>query len=131
MNTKLVYLYDPTSLQYAGTMNAQENPVRPGEFLLPLHYTDTWPGNPVNGTTQLYNAKGDSWDSVTIPVQQVPDLSGELAQQQAVAALQDIAMSQLTNIINYIANQPDAPREIKDARQQITQQQAVVGDLSV
>ena len=123
MNTKLVYLFDPTTLEYAGEMNAQENPVNTGTYILPLYYTETWPGKIDPAKKYIYSAKGDSWDIVPIPVEVAPTISVE-DQQAKVAAEQSAALDaiiwgQLPTILDYIANQADAPRSIKDAKQQL------------
>lgn len=115
--SKTVFLYDPVTLEFSGSFIAQENPVRAGEFLTPLYFTENPPGILEPGSTHLYNIKSDSWNLIVDPIQipEEPDLSKDIGQ----AFIDTIAKSALELVINYIADKEDAPRELKAARAQI------------
>lgn len=58
--SKIVYLYDPVTRGFAGTYDAQESPLEPGEFITPEHCTETPPPALLAGQWAFLDAT-NSW----------------------------------------------------------------------
>lgn len=67
MKRKTVYLYNPVTLTPTGDYEAQESPLEPGEFLLPVHCVDTPPPDAQPNQKVVFNGK-DGWDVKTLPI---------------------------------------------------------------
>jgi hypothetical protein len=58
--SKIVYLYDAVTRGFAGTYDAQESPLEPGEFITPEHCTETPPPALSSGQWAFLDGS-DSW----------------------------------------------------------------------
>ncbi len=57
---KIVYLYDQETRGFTGTYEAQESPLEPGEFIMPVHCTET-PPPPLTAGQWAFLEAGGSW----------------------------------------------------------------------
>ena len=69
-NFVIAYGYDPETGEFTGNVNAWEDQLTPGEFLLPGHATFTAPPEPVDGKMRVWN--GSAWTQVSIPTPPAP-----------------------------------------------------------
>ena len=65
MTMKTVCLYDEVSFLFTGMYEAQESPLEPGMFIVPVCSTETMPPEAVFGTTITWN--GSQWVQTAIP----------------------------------------------------------------
>ena len=67
----LAYNYDPETHVFTNSETVQENPLKPGNFLLPAHATFTEPPAEQGGYNRIWNAERGQWDYETIPEQTI------------------------------------------------------------
>ena len=74
----LVYHYHPETFELLGVSTADENPLKPEEFLIPAYATELAPPAPVEGFHRRFT--GDGWEQVEIPVPPEPpvDVNGNI-----------------------------------------------------
>lgn len=70
MNFVIAYGYDRDTQEYTGPVNAWEDQLTPGEFLIPAHATFTEPPAPIEGKRIVWN--GTAWTQVNIPTPPAP-----------------------------------------------------------
>lgn len=70
-----VYCFDPVSGEITGTDLAHENPMQPGQFLLPRNSTNIAPPAPQAGKMRVF--KNGSWSFEDIPIVVIPEKSPE------------------------------------------------------
>ncbi len=65
----IVYHYDPVTLAFLNASSeADEDPMEPGNFLIPAHATTELPPSPANPKKQRAVFRGNAWVVELIPV---------------------------------------------------------------
>lgn len=64
---KIVYTYNPETLEPTGEWPCQPSPLEPGEFIVPSHSVETPPPKPKEGEKVFFN-RNDGWITVSTPV---------------------------------------------------------------
>lgn len=74
----IVHNYDPETFEYLGSSEADANPLRPDQFLIPAHATEVEPPEEQEGFYRRFT--GDGWEQVEIPVPPEPpvDINGNI-----------------------------------------------------
>lgn len=58
---KPYFLFDPVTGEYAGSYDAQENPLEPGEYIAPVNSTPKQPPATTANQVAIFSAAADAW----------------------------------------------------------------------
>jgi hypothetical protein len=87
---KIVYLYDPSTRVFKGTYEAQESPLEPGEFIVPVYCTDTPPPALTTGQWAFLDGN-NSWIVRGAPTPTEADLLAAEVEEYRMAARQHMS----------------------------------------
>lgn len=87
---KIVFLYDPATRAFKGTYEAQENPLESGDFIAPVHSTDT-PPPPLSTGQWAFLDGNNSWIVRGAPTPTDADLLAAQADEYRLAMRQHMS----------------------------------------